>query len=252
MRTLAIIPTYNEVDNLRPLIGELLALDPAIDLLVVDDNSPDGTGPLADALAAENDRVAVLHRLGKQGLASAYIAGFQYALERPYDAVIHMDADFSHRPEDVPRLLRALDDADVVIGSRRTPGGKTVGWSPARTLISAWGSIYARFVLGLRMRDCTGGFKALRRRALLALDLPRVRSNGYAFHVELNYAWSRAGLRVVEVPIVFPDRVRGESKMSAAIALEAAVVLWRLRFQGSPSAGLAAEAVPAPPVVRTG
>jgi dolichol-phosphate mannosyltransferase len=252
MRALAIIPTYNEVDNLRPLIGELLTLEPALDLLVVDDNSPDGTGRVADALAAENDRVRVLHRLGKQGLASAYITGFQYALERSYDCVIHMDADFSHRPEDVPRLLRALDDADVVIGSRRTAGGKTVGWSPTRTLISAWGSIYARLVLGLRIRDCTGGFKAVRRRALQALDLTRVRSNGYAFHVELNYAWTQAGLRVVEVPIVFPDRVRGESKMSAAIALEAALVLWRLRFQGSPTAGMAVENVPAPPVVRTG
>jgi dolichol-phosphate mannosyltransferase len=252
MRALAIIPTYNEVDNLRPLVRALLSLEPAIDLLVVDDNSPDGTGPLADALAAENDRVAVLHRLSKQGLASAYVAGFQYALERAYECVIQMDADFSHRPDDVPRLLRALDDADVVIGSRRTPGGKTIGWSPARVLISAWGSIYARLVLGLRMQDCTGGFKAVRRRALQALDLPRVRSTGYAFQVELNYTWSKAGLRIVEVPIVFADRVRGESKMSSAIALEAAVVLWQLRFQGSPTAGLAVEAVPAPPAVRTG
>jgi dolichol-phosphate mannosyltransferase len=251
MRALAIVPTYNERDNLPPLIDALLALEPPLDLLVIDDNSPDGTGRIADGLAARSDRVQVLHRAAKEGLGRAYIAGFQYALERSYDSIIHMDADFSHRPEDVPRLLRALDDADVVVGSRRISGGRTIGWSPTRQLVSAWGSIYARLVLGLRLKDCTGGFKCMRRRALQALDLTKVRSNGYAFHVELNYAWSQAGLRIIEVPIVFPDRVRGVSKMSAAIALEAATLLWKLRFHGGPAAAVA-EPGPAPSVARAG
>jgi dolichol-phosphate mannosyltransferase len=243
MRALAIIPTYNEADNLASLVGALLGLEPAIDVLVVDDDSPDGTGRIADRLAAADPRVRVLHRAGKQGLGRAYIAGFEYALDRGYDTVIQMDADFSHRPQDVPRLLAALDNAEVAIGSRKVRGGAVVGWSPTRRILSQGASIYARLLLGLRIKDCTSGFKALRRSALEALDLTRVRSNGYGFLVELNYAWSQAGLRIVEVPIVFPDRVAGASKMSAAVALEAARVVLQLRLEGSPTAYRVAGAV---------
>ena len=235
MRTIAIIPTYNERENVPPLISALMALEPPVDLLIIDDGSPDGTGAIADQLAAQYDRIEVLHRTGKLGLGSAYTAGFEYALKHGYDRVIQMDADLSHRPEDVPRLLAALDRADVVIGSRKVAGGRVIGWSLLRRLVSEGGSVYARLLLGLPIKDCTSGFKCLRRTALEALDLMKVRSNGYAFLVELNYAWAQAGLRMVEVPIVFPDRVAGASKMSPAIALEAALVLWQLRFRGSPT-----------------
>jgi len=235
MKSIAIIPTYNESENVGPLIRALLDVEPPLDVLIVDDNSPDGTGKIADGLAAESGgRVSVLHRRGKQGLGSAYIAGFRHALGLGYDRVIQMDADFSHRPEDVPRLLGALGEADVVIGSRKVPGGRVVGWSILRRLLSAGASLYARLLLGLQIRDCTSGFKCVSRRALEVLDLDRVRSNGYGFLVELNYAWHKAGMRISEVPIVFPDRVRGRSKMTVAIALEASRVVWLLRSKGSP------------------
>jgi dolichol-phosphate mannosyltransferase len=230
MRFLVIIPTYNERDNLVPLLDAVLAVDPLIDVLVVDDNSPDGTGELADAFATATDRVRVLHRSGKQGLGTAYIAGFRVALARGYERVVEMDADFSHRPEDLPRLLDAAGHADVVIGSRNIPGGRVIGWSALRQVISKGGSLVARVVLGLPVHDCTSGFKCFRRAALQALDLDAIRSNGYAFQVEVNFACTRAGLRLVEIPIVFPDRTRGHSKMSGRILAEAAVLLLRLRL----------------------
>ncbi len=230
MQTLVIIPTYNERDNIEPLVRAVLAVAPALDVLVVDDNSPDGTGALAAALARETDRVRVLHRPGKGGLGAAYLAGFDYALARDYARVVEMDADFSHRPEDLPRLLRASGEADVVIGSRNVPGGRVENWSPVRNAISKGGSLYARTILGLPIRDCTGGFKCFRREALTALDLDHVRSNGFGFQVELNYLSHRAGLRIAEVPIVFPDRTRGASKMSGRIAAEAALMVLRLRL----------------------
>lgn len=234
MDSIVIIPTYNERENLGPLIAAILAIVPAIHVLVVDDNSPDGTGRLADELAAAEPRVKVLHRAGKQGLGTAYVAGFEYALVHGYERVVEMDADFSHRPEDLPRLLDAAAGADVVIGSRNVPGGRTINWSPLRRLISKGGSHYARLVLGLPIHDCTSGFKCFRRAALAALDLGRLRSNGYAFQVEVNYACARAGLRLAEVPIVFPDRVRGASKMSAHIIWEAASLVLRLRLGLAP------------------
>lgn len=234
------------------MIRALLDLEPRIEVLVVDDNSPDGTGRIADEIAAQDGRMRVIHRSGKQGLGSAYIAGFEYALERGYDCVIQMDPDFSHRPEDVPRLIEALDGADIVIGSRKVPGGRVVGWSPIRRMVSKGGSVYARRLLGLRIKDCTSGFKCVRRCALEAIDLSKVRSNGYGFLVELNYAWSQAGLRIIEVPIVFPDRVRGASKMSAGIALEAALVLWRLRFGRSPTARTQVGPLPSADVTAKG
>ena len=230
MQTLVIIPTYNERDNIGPLVRAVLAVDPALDVLVVDDNSPDGTGALADALARETGRVRVLHRPGKGGLGTAYLAGFRDALDRGYARVVEMDADFSHRPEDLPSLLHAAEIADVVVGSRNVPGGRVENWSPVRNAISKGGSLYARTVLGLPIKDCTGGFKCFRREALTALDLDGVRSTGFGFQVELNYLCHRAGLRIAEVPIVFPDRTRGASKMSGRIAAEAALMVLQLRL----------------------
>ena len=231
VRTLVIIPTYNERANLESLIRAVLATDPGIDILVVDDSSPDGTGALAEALAKETGRVRVLHRAGKQGLGTAYLAGFRFGLGHGYDRLVEMDADFSHRPEDLPRLLRAAETADVVVGSRNVPGGQVEGWSWLRQLISRGGSLYARLLLGLSVQDCTSGFKCFRREALARLSLDQVRSNGYAFQVEMNYLCQQAGLRIVEVPIVFPDRAAGRSKMSWRIVLEAALLVWRLRQQ---------------------
>ena len=229
MRTLVIVPTYNERENLPRLLAKLLTVASEVDVLVVDDASPDGTGDVADDFAALTPRVRVLHRAGKLGLGTAYVAGFRYALAHDYEAVVEMDADFSHRPEDLPGLLAAADYADVVIGSRNIPGGRVVGWSPLRHVISRGGSLYARLLLGLPIRDCTGGFKCFRRRALEALDLRAVRSSGYGFQVEINYACHRAGMRFAEVPITFPDRERGKSKMSKRILVEAAGMVLKLR-----------------------
>ena len=236
MRPIVIIPTYNERENLAALIAAVLAVEPVLQVLVVDDNSPDGTGELADAISLQTPRVHVVHRTDKQGLGTAFIVGFQYALAHDYDCIVEMDADFSHRPEDLPGLLRSTETADVVIGSRNVPGGRVIGWSLLRHIISKGGSFYARLMLGLPVRDCTSGFKCFRRSAVEALDLTKLRSNGYAFQVEVNYACARAGLRFVEVPIVFPDRVRGVSKMSPRIALEATWLVLRLRLGLLPSA----------------
>jgi dolichol-phosphate mannosyltransferase len=230
VRILIVIPTYNERENILPLVSSVLAVAPSFDVLVVDDNSPDGTGRLVDGLAAVNPRVRALHRSGKFGLGTAYVAGFKHALAAGYDRVVEMDCDFSHRPEDLPRLIDAAKAADVVVGSRNIPGGQTVDWSPIRHLVSTGGSLFARAVLGLPIHDCTSGFKCFRRRALEALDLDQLRSNGYAFQVEVNHACHRAGLRLAEVPIVFPDRARGTSKMSARIVVEAAWLVVKLRL----------------------
>jgi dolichol-phosphate mannosyltransferase len=231
MRSLVIIPTYNERDNLPTLAGAVLAIDPALDILVVDDASPDGTGTLAEQMAAETGRVHVLHRSGKQGLGTAYVAGFRRALADGYERVVQMDADFSHRPEDLPRLLAAAETADVVIGSRNVPGGRAVGWSPLRHAISRGGSLYTRLLLGLPVRDCTSGFKCFRREALARLPLSRLHASGYGFQVEVNYLCHRAGCRIVEVPILFPDRRAGRSKMSGRIVVEATGLVWQLRRQ---------------------
>jgi dolichol-phosphate mannosyltransferase len=231
-RTLVVVPTYNERDNIVRLVLHVLAVDPALDMLIVDDASPDGTGEIADELARYETRVRVLHRGGKQGLGTAYRAGFVDALEHGYGRVVEMDADFSHRPADLPRLLSATaapEAAQVAIGSRLVAGGRVVGWSAARQAISRGGSLIARCALGLSIHDCTSGFKCFRREALEALDLTRLRSNGFAFQVEVNAACARAGLRVVEVPITFPDRVRGASKMSWRIVVEALWLILLLR-----------------------
>jgi len=230
---IVIIPTYNERENLYRLVSSVLDTIPDIRILVVDDNSPDGTGELADHLSKLEPRVKVLHRPRKQGLATAYLAGFDYAIAAGYAYIVQMDGDFSHRAEDLPRLIAAAHDADVVIGSRNVRGSRVVGWSPLRHLVSRVGSFYARLMLGLPIRDCTSGFKCFRASALLTLDRTLLRANGYAFQVEVSHACARAGLRMVEVPIVFPDRVLGKSKMSPRIMLEAALVVLRLRYRST-------------------
>jgi dolichol-phosphate mannosyltransferase len=233
MHGVVVIPTYNERENLASLVRQLLSSQPDLDVLVVDDNSPDGTGAIADGLAADEPRVAVLHRTTKDGLGSAYLAGFRQALTGPYEYVAQMDADFSHRVEDLAGLIAAVrgTDADVAIGSRNVAGGHAVARSPLRRLISAGGSIYARGLLGLPVRDVTGGFKCFRRQALQRIDLDRVRAKGYAFQVEMNHRCHRAGLKLVEVPIVFPDRVAGRSKMTWRIFAEGWLAVIRLRLE---------------------
>jgi dolichol-phosphate mannosyltransferase len=224
-----ILPTYNEAVNIEPFVravlGELAAAAPEHRILIVDDNSPDGTGRIADALAAELDAVEVLHRPAKEGLGVAYIAGFRHALERGAGLLLEMDSDFSHSPADVPRLIEAASDADLVLGSRYAPGGAVSDWGLVRRAISRGGSWYARLVLGVGVRDLTGGFKCFRRSALERLDLDSVHAQGYGFQIELTYRAIRAGLRVEEIPIVFRERQAGRSKMTARIAAEA---VWKV------------------------
>jgi dolichol-phosphate mannosyltransferase len=232
MRAIVIIPTYNERENLARLIPALLAQEPPLDILVVDDNSPDGTGDLAETFARATSRVRVLHRAGKQGLGTAYLAGFRQALAHGYEYIIEMDADFSHDPADLPRLLAAAerDQADLVLGSRWVQGGGIRNWPYLRQLISRGGSLYARCILGVAVRDLTGGFKCFRRRVLESLDLDSVRTSGYGFQIELTYYALRAGFEVREIPIIFTERVHGTSKMSGRIVAEAMVAVWMLRL----------------------
>ena len=242
-RALVIIATYEERENLPSLLDRVLST-PDLDVLVIDDGSPDGTGEIAAARAEQERRLAVIHRPRKSGVTSAHILGFTYALEHGYDLVVEMDADFSHPPEDVPRLLEACATADIAVGSRSVPGARLVGRSHFRNGLTRWGSAYARLLLGLSIRDCTGGFRCTRRPALEKLGLSLIRSRGYGFQLELNYAWRKAGMRFVEVPIVFADRVYGESKMSRQILLEALLIVPRLRLGVTPVA-LAAPREPA-------
>jgi dolichol-phosphate mannosyltransferase len=226
-----VVPTYNEAENVGALIPAILAADPRLRVLVVDDGSPDGTGAVVSELAERDGRVGLLSRSGKLGLGSAYIAGFRRALAEGAEFVFEMDADFSHDPAYLPRLLAAAEArADLVIGSRYVPGGGTTDWGLARRLISRGGNIYAGLILGLRVADATGGFRCYRRRVLEGIDLGCVRSNGYAFQIEMAFRAQRAGFTVAEVPIVFPDRRVGKSKMSRRIIAEALVNVWRLRL----------------------
>jgi dolichol-phosphate mannosyltransferase len=226
---LVCLPTYNEKDNVEPICQAILAAAPSLEILVIDDNSPDGTGAIADRLAAADPRIQVLHRAGKEGLGKAYLAGFAWALERGYRLVLEMDADFSHDPKYLPELLAAARDADLVLGSRYVPGGGTVNWGIGRKVLSRGGSLYARTILGLRVRDLTGGFKCFRREVLEGIDLGSVACSGYAFQIELTYRAVRRGFRVAEVPIVFADRRVGQSKMSKRIVLEALRKVWAIR-----------------------
>jgi len=226
-----VIPTYNESMNLPTLIPEVLRQDPRLEILVVDDNSPDGTGRMADEMAAGNPRVHVLHRPGKQGLGTAYLAGFRWALERTYELVFEMDADFSHDPAHLKEFLKASADADLVLGSRYLGGRVTVvNWPMGRLLLSYFANVYARQVTGLAIWDLTGGFKCFRRRVLEAIDLSAVRSNGYAFQIEMTFRSWRKQFRLKEIPITFVDRTEGQSKMNKAIVREAVWVVPRLRW----------------------
>jgi len=232
-RALVIIPTYDEAANVEMIIGRVRASLPSADILVVDDASPDGTGTIAERLAATDTQVAVLHRPGKQGLGPAYLAGFAWGLERDYDVLVEMDADGSHQPEQLHRLLDALQDADLALGSRWVAGGGVRDWPRWRELLSRGGSLYARTALGVPIRDITGGYRAFRRAALDKLHLDDVASAGYCFQVDLATRASRAGLRIVEVPITFVERTRGTSKMSREIVVEALirVTKWGLRHR---------------------
>jgi dolichol-phosphate mannosyltransferase len=257
-----ILPTYNEAENIEAIVtaaGNVLAgaNDGVYKILIVDDGSPDGTGEIADGLAGEREQVEVLHRTEKNGIGPAYLAGFRYALEHGAAYVMEMDSDFSHDPADLARLLAATDrrsasgGADLALGSRYVPGGGVVDWSLLRRFISEGGSTYARVVLGLRVHDLTGGFKCFKREVLEAIHFDSVRSQGYAFQVELTYRAVRAGFRVVEVPIVFKDRELGQSKMSWWIAVEAMWLVPRLRFGRQPPALPAQSAAPTEPRVST-
>jgi len=231
-RILVIIPTYDEAENLPRIVPRVLEQDARIEVLVVDDGSPDGTGRIAEEIAARNPRVDVLHRQGKEGLGRAYLAGFEHALARGFDVVFEMDADFSHPPEALPKLIEAFQNADVVIGSRYVDGRVTVSnWPMSRLLISYFGSLYARFITGMPVRDGTGGFNGWTREVLQAVGLERVQSNGYAFQIELKFRAFRAGFRLVELPILFTERDTGESKMSKKIVREAVWRVWWLRIQ---------------------
>jgi dolichol-phosphate mannosyltransferase len=231
MRVLTIIPTYNEIESLPRTLDRLRVAVPESDVLVVDDASPDGTGRWADEAAASDPQVNVLHRTQKNGLGGAYIAGFRWGLERGYDVLVEMDADGSHQPEQLPRLLEAVDRADLVIGSRRVPGGKMVNWPAHRKLISACGSLYPRIMLGLNLTDVTAGYRAYRADTLRAIDLDDVQSKGYGFQVDMTFRTARLGRRIVEVPITFVEREYGESKMSGNIVTEAisSVTKWGLQ-----------------------
>jgi dolichol-phosphate mannosyltransferase len=220
-RVLVIIPTYNERENIEEIVTRTLVSVADADVLVVDDGSPDGTGQLADSLAAAENRVHVLHRTAKAGLGAAYIAAFAWGLAAGYDVLVEMDADGSHAPEQLPKLLTALQDADLVLGSRWVPGGSVVNWAKSREIISRGGNLYTRMALGISLRDATGGYRAYRRAVLEEIDYAAVASQGYCFQVDLAWRALRAGFRVVEVPIRFAERERGESKMSGSIVREA-------------------------------
>ncbi len=227
-RYLVILPTYNESMNLPQIVPAILDQDPRLEVLVVDDNSPDGTGELADQLAAAFARVHVLHRAAKEGLGKAYLAGFSWGLEQGYDRLLEMDADFSHDPKFLPQMLAAADESDLVIGSRYKSGVNVINWPMSRLLLSYGANIYVRWVTGLPLTDATGGFKCFRREVLAALPLDRVRSNGYAFQIEMSFRAWRKKFRLTEIPIVFTDRVEGSSKMSKAIVREAVWMVWWL------------------------
>ncbi len=228
---LVIIPTYNERENVAAITAAALAADPRIDVLIADDNSPDGTGKIADELAAKEPRIQVLHRAKKEGLGRAYLHAFAWGLERGYQYLIEMDADFSHDPKYLtPMLNEAEAGADLVIGSRYVEGGGTVNWGPGRKVISRGGSLYARTILGVKLRDLTAGFVCFRRAVLQAIDLNAVKSSGYAFQIELKYRTLKAGFRVKEIPIIFEDRRVGQSKMSRKIFLEGLTMVWKLKL----------------------
>ena len=230
-KALVIVPTYNEHENLPALVDKVLGLPVPVDLLVVDDNSPDGTGQLADEIAVKHPRVNVLHRAVKNGLGRAYCDGFKWALARDYEFIMEMDGDFSHNPEEIPNFLKAAQDADLVLGSRYRKGIRVINWPLKRLMLSMGAAKYVQFVTGMPISDPTGGFKCFRRRTLQSIDLDAVRSNGYSFQIEMTHKIWRQGLKIAEVPIIFLDRFQGTSKMSRKIVWEALGMVWRLLLQ---------------------
>ena len=230
-RPLIVIPTYNERENIQKIVPILLDLDSSVQILVVDDNSPDGTGDIMDRMAEDTPRVHVLHRAGKLGLGSAYIEGFKYALQQDIDCVFQMDADFSHDPKTIPKFLETLDTCDVVVGSRYSNGVNVINWPMSRLLLSYFANIYTRIITGMSIKDATGGFRCYRKAVLERIDLDRVRSDGYSFQIEMNFRCWRKGFRLTEIPIIFEDRHSGTSKMSKNIIYEAIWMVWWLRFQ---------------------
>jgi len=230
MNTLVIIPTYNERENIERIVPLVLDKDPSIHVLIVDDNSPDGTGRIADSMAKENHRIFVIHRPNKSGLGTAYITGFKFALKKGYDLIFEMDCDFSHDPKYIPHFLKAIEDADLVLGSRYISGVNVINWPMSRLLLSYYANVYSRIVTGLPVKDATGGFKCFRREVLEAIDLDRVKSNGYSFQIEMSFRAWKKGFRIKEIPIVFEDRKAGRSKMSEKIVREAVWMVWKLRL----------------------
>lgn len=230
-RYLVCVPTYNERQNLPVIAPAILAQDPRLEILVIDDGSPDGTGEFADEMAAMEPRLHVLHRSVKEGLGRAYLAGFRWALERGYDYIFEMDADFSHDPKFLPAFIEAIQDADVVVGSRYKQGVNVINWPMSRLLLSLGANQYAKVITGLPVEDSTGGFKCFRRKVLESLELDRVKSNGYAFQIEMTFRAWKKGFRIAEIPIVFTDRVEGQSKMSRKIVREAIWMVWWLRLR---------------------
>jgi len=231
MKTLVIIPTYNELENMPRLLLEVLSKNDGINVLIVDDNSPDGTAAFVENEMKNNDRIHLIKRSSKQGLGTAYIAGFKYALQKNFELIFEMDADFSHDPNEIPRFLEEIKDSDLVLGSRYKNGVNVINWPMRRLLLSWFANIYTRVITGLPVHDATGGFKCFRRKVLEAIDLNRVTSNGYAFQIEMNFKAWKKGFAVKEIPIIFVDRMKGESKMSKKIVREAVTMVWKLRLK---------------------
>ena len=231
MKTLIIIPTYNELENLPRLLPEVLLKDESIDVLIVDDNSPDGTAAFVEDQMTTNNRIHLIKRPSKQGLGTAYIAGFKFALKNGYDFVFEMDADFSHDPKEIPRFLDEIKNSDVVLGSRYINGVNVINWPMRRLLLSSFANFYTRSITGMPVHDATGGFKCFRREVLEAIDLDKVKSNGYAFQIEMSFKAWKKGFKLKEIPIIFVDRVKGKSKMSKKIVREAVTMVWKLRLK---------------------
>lgn len=230
-RTLVVTPTYNEAENIEPFIVKVLAQDIEVEILIVDDNSPDGTGDMVERLKRDNKRIHLLRRPGKMGLGTAYVDGFRFAIANAFDFVFEMDADFSHNPEEIPRMLEKIKMHDLVIGSRYANGVRVINWPIRRLLLSYGANVYTRIITGMPVKDATGGFKCFRRAVLEAIDLSRVKSNGYAFQIEMNFKAFCKGFRLVEHPIIFADRTSGQSKMSKKIVYEAVFMVWKLKFR---------------------
>ncbi|MBK7498839.1 MAG: polyprenol monophosphomannose synthase [Ignavibacteriales bacterium] len=230
-KSLVIVPTYNELENLPRLIPIVLSQDESIHILIVDDGSPDGTGAFVKEEMKKNDRIHLLEREKKMGLGTAYLAGFKYALQNNYDFIFEMDADFSHDPNELKNFLIAISDNDLVLGSRYINGVRVLNWPMARLLLSFFASVYTRIITGMPIKDATGGFKCFRKKVLEAIDLDKVRSNGYSFQIEMTFKAYSKGFKIKEIPIVFSDRVKGKSKMSKKIVREAVTMVWKLRLQ---------------------